>query len=172
MLKRFKNIALLSIVCIYTLQLLPYFSDTIYKKVKTYRQERQLTKFHLRETKHITLKSWNSIKNKKEFKINGVFYDVFSHSIEKGGIVKLITFKDSQENKLHLFFNHFLKKESPFSKDKKKTIRKKLPYITLKEEIVINSTFSNETTFIKNFSTKEGKTLNILTAILKPPPTS
>ncbi|MES2812796.1 MAG: hypothetical protein V4670_10040 [Bacteroidota bacterium] len=169
MFKRFKNIALLTIVCIYAIQLLPYFSDTIYEKVKTYRQERQLTKFHLRETKHITLKSWNSIKNKKEFKINGVFYDVFSHSIEKGGIVKLVAFKDTQENKLHLFFNHFLKKDYPNSKDKKKTTQKKLPYLTLEEEIAINNLFSNESNFIENFATKEGKTINIVTAILKPP---
>jgi|GEM_PF-7127544 len=169
MLKRFKNIALLTIVCIYAIQLLPYFSDTIYEKVKTYRQERQLTKFHLRETKHITLKSWNSIKNKKEFKIDGVFYDVFSHSITKGGIVKLIAFKDTQENKLFLFFNHFLKENHPNSKNKKETAHKKLPYITLEEEIVVKHIFSEENNFCENFSTQEGKTVNIITTILKPP---
>ena len=169
MFKRFKNIALLTIICIYAIQLLPYFSDTIYEKIKTYRQERQVTKFHLRETKYITLKSWNSIKNKKEFKIKGVFYDVFSHSIEKGGIVKLIAFKDSQEHKFHLFFNHFLKKDYPSGKDKKKTIQKKLPYVTLEEEIANINSLSNEINFIKNFKEKEGKTNRIVTTLLKPP---
>lgn len=169
MFKRFKNIALITIVCIYALQLLPYFSDTIYEKVKTYRQQRQLTKYNLRETKHITLKSWNSIKNKKEFKIDGVFYDVFSHSIEKGGIVKLIAFKDSQENKLQLFFNHFLKKEYPNPKDKKNTIQKKLPYLTLEEQVAVLHVYNFETNFVKNFYTKEGKTVHFVTPMLKPP---
>jgi hypothetical protein len=169
MFKRFKNIALLTVICIYAIQLLPYFSDTIYEKIKTYRQERQVTKFHLRETKYITLKSWNSIKNKKELKIDGVFYDVYSHSIEKDGVVKLIAFKDSQEHKLHLFFNHFLKKDYPNSKDKKKTTQKKLPYVTLEEEIAVIYSFSNETNFNENFYVKEGKTIHIVTPLLKPP---
>lgn len=169
MLKRYKNIALLVIVFIYAIQLLPYFSDTIYEKIRTYRQERQLTKFHLRETKYITLKSWNSIKNKKEFKINGTFYDVYSYKIKNQNTVELIAFKDSQENKLHLFFNHFLKKDFSNSKDKKKPIQYKIPYIPLESEMTTLFLSPEKNYPTTNFAVNEGKTVNIINLILKPP---
>lgn len=161
--------ALLAIVFIYASQLLPYFSNTIYEKVRTYRQERQLTKYHLRETKYITLKSWNSIKNKKEFKINGTFYDVFSFEIKNQNTVELIAFKDSQEHKYQLFFNHFLKKNLPNSKDKKKPIQHKIPYTLLENEIATTSFLKEENYPAKNFGSHEGKTVAMINSILKPP---
>lgn len=150
------------------MQLLPFFSDSIIEKVNSYRNHQQIAKIHLHETKIVSKEFWNQIKHKKEFKLNGFYYDIASVKHFKNN-VHLTVVKDTFEEKVNLVLHHFLKKNDPLSKNKKKPFQVKIPYISLIEDTTNYFVFCDIFYNTRNFKTLKGNTHNIVTTILKPP---
>ena len=78
MLKRIKNISIFVVITFYVLQLCMVFSDTLIEQIQEIRNQIQVSKTHLAEKKAISFSEWNSFSNKKEIKLNHVYYDVLS----------------------------------------------------------------------------------------------
>jgi hypothetical protein len=68
---------------------------------------------------HFTAKNWHATENKREFKINGEYYDVQSISY-KGNLVIAKVVKDELENEIRLLLTQAFQKQKAIPVNKKK----------------------------------------------------
>jgi hypothetical protein len=120
MLNKIKNISVFIITTFYVLQLCTIFSGTLVEHLQEIRNQIQLSKIHLSEEKTLTLSHWKSLENKKEIKINNIYYDVLSYEVLSNKVL-INAIKDKNENDFRIVLNNlFNKKESsPYSGKKK-----------------------------------------------------
>ena len=119
MLNKIKNISLFLVVTFYVLQLCMLFSSALVERIQEIRNEIQVSKINLAEKKIIPFSKWESLVNKKEIKINNVYYDVLSYEIVFNN-VEINAVKDKHENNFRIVLNNLLnKKETPDSSKKK-----------------------------------------------------
>ena len=118
--KKIKYIAILTIVASYVLQLCFVFSGTLVENFQEIRYQNQISKLHLSETKKISIDNWNDFNNKREIKINGIFYDVASFKVvNKIVIVHVVA--DSFENQMRINFESLFHKSKKTDSNQKKT---------------------------------------------------
>ena len=130
--KKIKYIAILTIVASYVLQLCFVFSGTLIENFQEIRYQNQISKLHLSETKKISIDNWNDFNNKREIKINDIFYDVASFKVvNKIVIVQVVA--DSFENQMRINF------ESLFHKSKKSDSNQKKIFNCFNFIAVINN---------------------------------
>jgi hypothetical protein len=79
-------------------------------------QLNQTDKFQLL---HFTAKEWEAKENKREFQINGVYYDVQSISYKENGVVAKVV-KDELENEIRLLLTQTFQKQKSIPVNKKK----------------------------------------------------
>ena len=168
MLNRIKNISLFLVVTFYVLQLCMLFSGALVERIQEIRNEIQVSKKHLAEKKTIPFSEWKSLENKKEIKINNVYYDVLSYKIVFNS-VEINAVKDKHENNFRIVLNNLLnKKETPDS-SKKKTYK----YYSFISTLT-NNNYNIETVFNflpinQNFNTSTQDVKKIALTIYKPP---
>jgi hypothetical protein len=68
---------------------------------------------------HFTAKDWHATENKREFKINGVYYDVHSISYKENLVVAKVV-KDELENEIRLLLTQTFQKQISIPAHKKK----------------------------------------------------
>lgn len=122
MLKRIKNIAVFVLVTFYVLQVCIVFSGTLIEHIQEIRNQIQLSKIHLAQTKIVTIAQWESNKDKKEIKINNHYYDVLSYKILSNK-VRLVAVRDSHENNFRVVLNNLLNKNNTSHSEKKKSLK-------------------------------------------------
>ena len=79
-------------------------------------QLNQTDKFQLL---HFTTKEWDTKENKREFQINGVYYDVQSISYKENGVVAKVV-KDERENEIRVLLTQSFQKQKSIPAHKKK----------------------------------------------------
>ncbi|WP_395055995.1 hypothetical protein [Flavobacterium sp.] len=168
MLNRIKNISIFVVVTFYVLQLCTLFSGSLVERIQEIRMQIQVSKIHLAEKKSIPLSQWNSSHDKKEFKINNIYYDVISFEILSDKVV-INAVNDMHENNFRIVLTNLLnKKETPHSGKKK--IYKTFHFITT----LNNNDYKIESDYkllsIKsNFYIPKGDINKIALTIHKPP---
>ncbi|MEN9488559.1 MAG: hypothetical protein RL494_824 [Bacteroidota bacterium] len=119
MLKGIKNIAVLVVLTFYVFQLAMVFSNPIIEKIQEIRIQIQVSKIHLAETKTISFSEWNSFSDKKEIKLNHVYYDVLSYKIVSNTVI-INAVQDNYENNFKIIFDTLSNKKGIPHSDKKK----------------------------------------------------
>ena len=168
MLKKIKNISIFVVVTCYVLQSCMLFSGTLIERIQEIRTQIQISKIHLVENKLISLSEWKSIQNKKEIKLNNIYYDVISFKISSKQVA-INAVKDKHENNFRMILNNLSNKKEIPNSSKKKTY-KVCSFITT----LTNNDYQIETIFnlflIKqNFNTSNKDVNKIALAIYKPP---
>jgi hypothetical protein len=168
MLNRIKNISIFVVVTFYVLQLCILFSGALIERIQEVRTQIQVSKIHLAEKKSIPLSQWNSSHDKKEFKINNVYYDVISFEILSDKVV-INAVKDIHENNFRIVLNNLLnKKETPHSGKKKNY--KAYHFITTLNNNDYNIKSDFKLLSIKsNFYTPNGDVNKISLTVYRPP---
>ena len=119
--RKIKYIAIVTIATSYVLQLCFVFSGTLIENFQEIRHQNQISKLHLSETKKISIDNWNNFDNKKEIKINGIFYDVASFKfVNKIVIVHVVA--DNFENQMRINFESLFHKSKKTDSNQKKSI--------------------------------------------------
>ncbi|WP_395078025.1 hypothetical protein [Flavobacterium sp.] len=131
MLKKIKYLAIVTIVTSYVLQLCFVFSGTLIENFQQIRHQNQISKLLLSETKEISIETWNGFNDKKEIKINNIFYDVASFKITNK-IVIVHVIADNFENQMRINL------QSLFHKSKKSDSNQKKSFNTFNFIAVIN----------------------------------
>ena len=168
MLKQIKYISIFVIVSFYMLQSTSLFSGSFIENIKDMRYKIQVSKLALTETKEIPISIWNKIEKKKEFKINGVYYDVVSYKENDGKIIAKVV-KDTYEHSLKLIIDNLFKdKEHPLKGKKKnsKTFFQISSFSSSIEEYPLNI---SKNVIPPNYREIIGKTNKIIVARLRPP---
>jgi hypothetical protein len=168
MFKRIKHIALVSIAIIYILQICFFFSGTLIEKIQEVRYENQIANNRTTESKEFLLSDWQLLDNKKEIKINTIFYDVVSaKKVGHRVIVKVV--KDSFENEFRVTFQNVFNKKNILNSRKKKS-SKPYGYLTvISNETKTHSTVLLHYFFRPNFPFLNIRTNKIVEAIYRPP---
>ena len=168
MLKRIKNISIFIVVTFYVLQLCMLFSGALVERIQEIRNQIQVSKIHLAEKKSISLSQWNASNDKKEFKINNVYYDVLSYKILSDKVV-INAVKDKHENNFRIVLNILLNKKKLPNSDKKKNY-KAYHFITILNENNYEIENNFDLQLIKpNFNTSHKDVKKIALVIYKPP---
>lgn len=168
MLKKIKHIAILSIVIIYLLQVCFTFSGILIENIQKVRYENQIAKNFMTMEKEFSFNDWQPLDNKKEIKINNIFYDVVSAK-KVGQRVMVQVVKDSFESEFRISFQNVLNKKSTENSSKKKVFK------TYSLKVIFNETKTNSITFVTGYSFKPNfpfssiKTNKIIKAIHRPP---
>ena len=119
MLKKIKYYSVITIAIFYILQLSLVFSGTMIENIQQIRHQNQVSKINLALEKIIPVKDWNNFDNKKEIKINAVYYDVISFRIFSDKVVIKVV-KDNFESELRISMQRLFENKSLPSNDKKK----------------------------------------------------
>lgn len=106
-------------VVMYCLGLFFSFTLLILQEWQHIHYQNQLNQTDKFQLLYFTIKEWNATKNKREFKLNGVYYDV--HSINyKGNLVVAKVVKDELENEIRLLLTQSFQKQKSIPAHKKK----------------------------------------------------
>lgn len=168
MLRRIKHISIFAIATFYVLQLTPLFSVFFIESIKDIRNKIQISKLHLSETKELSISFWNTLPEKKEFKINGIYYDVISYKRANNKIIAQVV-KDSYEDYFKIALDDLFCKKENSHKDKKKVQKLNLLVTTLSSHDEDNNTTFLETYYCSNYRNLKGKTKKIVVITLRPP---
>ena len=168
MLKRIKHISIFVIATFYVLQLTPLFSVFFIENIKDIRNKIQISKLHLAETKELSISFWNTLPKKKEFKINGIYYDVISYKRTNNKIIAKVI-KDSHEDYFRIALDDLFCEKENSHKDKKKVQKLNLLVTTLTLHDEDKNTTFLETYYSSNYRKLRGKTKKIVIITLRPP---
>jgi hypothetical protein len=168
MLKRIKHISIFVIATFYVLQLTPLFPVFFIENIKDIRNKIQISKLHLAETKELSISFWNTLPEKKEFKINGIYYDVISYKRANNKIIAKVI-KDSYEDYFKIALDDLFCKKENSHKDKKKVHKLNLLVTTLSSHNEDSNTTFLETYYRSNYRNLKSKTKKIVVIALKPP---
>ena len=168
MLKRIKHIAILVIATFYMLQLSPLFSNFLIENLKDFRNKTQISKLHSTETKELSITFWNTLTEKKEFKINGIYYDVISYKKKNNKIIAKVI-KDSYEEYFKIALDDIFGEKENSQKDKKKVQKSNLQISALSSPVESLDTTNAKFYYRSNYRELEGKTKKISITTLRPP---
>ena len=168
MLNRIKNISIFLVVTFYVFQLLMMFSGTLVERIQEIRNQTQVSKIDLAEKKTVLFSEWEPLKNKKEIKINNIYYDVVSYKISSNKVI-INAVKDKYENNFRIVLNILLNKKEAGNSSKKKAYK----YYNFISALV-NNNYKIETIFSflpvkQNFNTLNKDVNKIGLTIYKPP---
>lgn len=168
MLKKIKYISITTIALFYILQLSIVFSGSLIENIQHIRHQNQVSKIHLTAEKTIPLKVWNNFDDKKEIKINAIYYDVVSFKILSDSVVIKVV-KDNFESELRISMQRLFDNKSLPSTDKKKCFNfyNYLSIIETQKKEYTAFLISIGSNPIKFFL--QGKTNNIISTIYRPP---
>ena len=167
MLKRIKHISIFTIAAFYMLQFTPLFSDILIENIRDIRNKVQISKLHLAETKELPISFWNTLIEKKEFQLNGAYYDVISYK-EKGDKIVAKVVKDSYEANFKIVLDNLFSKKNQSHKDKKKSQKLNQQIITLSSDQDYDL-YTSKFYRYSNYRKLKGKTKKIVVITLRPP---
>jgi hypothetical protein len=168
MFKKFKILAILSIVFIYIFGVIFTFSGDLISHIQLVRHENQIKKLDLIELLEFTNQEWLPFSDNKEIKYKNNFYDVISvQIIQSKVLVKVV--KDNLESKLRLsFLKVFNKNKFPNSDYKKFDFFSKHITISTCTKLIIKTKFLLD--IKQNFNIFfQHKTRSYINLLQKPP---
>lgn len=168
MLKKIKNISIFVVVTFYVLQLCMLFSGALIERIQEIRTQIQVSKIHLVEKKWIKLSEWESLDNKKEIKLNNIYYDVLSFKISSNQVA-INAIKDKHENNFRIILNNLSNKKEIPNSSKKKSYKAYSFTTTLTNNDYQIETVFNLFLIKQNFNTSNRDINKIALAIYKPP---
>jgi hypothetical protein len=117
---QFKNISSFFIITICILQVLFLCSENLIDNIQEFRYQNQINKTDQAKQIQMSNKQWDLLENKREIKVNGIFYDVIS--VKSNLAYKLlVVVEDSFENEFRITFNNLTHSKNAHSLNKKKT---------------------------------------------------
>lgn len=108
-------------VVLYFLGLFFSFTMVILQEWQHIHYQNQLNQTDKLQLLHFTLKEWGATKNKREFKLNDVYYDVHSVSYN-GNLVVAKVVKDELEHEMRLLLTQTFQKQKSIPAHKKKGV--------------------------------------------------
>lgn len=117
--KHKKILSTYAMVVMYCLGLFFSFTMLILQEWQHIHYQNQLNQTDKIQLLHFTAKEWNAKDNKREFQINGVYYDVHSIS-HKGNLIVAKVVKDELENEIRLLLTQAFQKQKSTPTHKKK----------------------------------------------------
>lgn len=117
--KHTKILSTYTMVVMYCLGLFFSFTMLILQEWQHIHFQNQLNETEKFQWLHFTAKEWNAKDNKREFQINGIYYDVKSITYEKNWVVAQVV-KDELENEIRLLLTQSFQKQKSIPAHKKK----------------------------------------------------
>lgn len=117
--KHKKILSTYAMVVMYCLGLFFSFTMLILQEWQHIHYQNQLNQTDKFQLLHFTTKEWDTKENKREFQINGVYYDVQSISYQKNWVVAKVV-KDELENEIRLLLTQSFQKQKSIPAHKKK----------------------------------------------------
>ena len=108
-----------AMVVMYCLGLFFSFTMLILQEWQHIHYQNQLNQTDKFQLLHFTAKEWKAKDNKREFQINGVYYDVQSISYKENGVVAKVV-KDELENEIRVLLTQTFQKQKSIPSHKKK----------------------------------------------------
>ena len=107
--KHKKILSTYAMVVMYCLGLFFSFTMLILQEWQHIHYQNQLNQTDKFQLLHFTAKEWKAKDNKREFQINGVYYDVQSISYKKNGVVAKVV-KDELEDEIRVLLTQSFQK--------------------------------------------------------------
>lgn len=168
MFRKIKFFRVLFFTAMYLVGFLFAFSGDLIQQIQTLRLHHQINKKNLVENISFTLSQWNDLDDKHEIKIDDIYYDVVSYSINGENVILKVV-KDHFESELRVVLSQVFNKNKLPNSDKKK-INFFSSQIAL--ELQLNLNFKNgfEEMLNKNFKFNfDSKTSSFIFIPQKPP---
>lgn len=134
---KIKNLAIFTIISIYTIGIVLTFSGELLNQIQVIRHQNQIEKISSAKTLEFSLNDWNNFSDFNEIKFGNHFYDIISYEKFDSKIVAKVV-KDKFENETRVTLAKiFSKAKSPLTEKKKSNLFSK--HILSKIKIVCSN---------------------------------